>query len=248
MSNKIVVPAGLILAGLLIAGAIVYTNYNDSQSVTENSSEESPISLEEAGEKVLTFINNNVLQGQGQGEASLVQAIEENGVYKVDFKVGEQEGYWRISKDGQLIFPQAINLNEYTEPVEEAGTTIGAFSVSSDEICREDDKPVIYFFGSDSCPHCSWEHPIIKEVMAKFEGLISFHDNMSNDEDREIFNKYSTGGVPAIVMGCQYYRVGSGEMSGEEEEAKNLTAITCKLTNNQPENICSEVQSLINEI
>ena len=166
----------------------------------------------------------------------------------MDFKVGEQEGYWRISRDGQFIFPQTIDLNEYSEPADKIGTTIGNFSVSSDNICEEDGKPVIYFFGSESCPHCAWEHPVIKEVMAKFEGLVSFHDNMSNNEDKEIFNKYSTGGVPTLVMGCQYYRVGSGEMSGEEEEARNLTAIACKLTNNQPKDVCGEVQDLINEI
>ena len=246
MNNKIIVPTGLVLAGLLIAGAIVYTNYNNPQCAAENSSEEGSLSLEEAGEKVLAFINNNVLQGQG--EASLVNTIEESGVYKVDFKVGEQEGYWRISRDGQFIFPQTIDLNEYSEPADKIGTTIGNFSVSSDNICEEDGKPVIYFFGSESCPHCAWEHPVIKEVMTKFEGLVSFHDNMSNNEDKEIFNKYSTGGVPTLVMGCQYYRVGSGEMSGEEEEARNLTAIACKLTNNQPKDVCGEVQDLINEI
>jgi len=49
-------------------------------------------------------------------------------------------------------------------------------------------------------------------------------------------------------MGCKYYRVGSGESSGIDEEAKALTAITCKLTNGQPGNVCSAVQDLIDQI
>ena len=238
MDNKIIIPLGLVLAGVLIAGAIVYTNYNSPQCEIANNEEEA-VSLEDAGKKVLTFINNNVLQ-EGQGEASLIQTVEENGIYKVDFKVGEQEGYWRISKDGQLIFPQAINLSEYVDKAEETGKTIGNFSVSSDEVCLEDGKPIVYFFGSESCPYCTWEHPIVKEVMGKFGGFVSFKDNMDNEEDRDVFNKYSTGGIPALVLGCKYYRVGSGESGGEETEKENLTQLVCDLTQNQPEEICQK--------
>ena len=238
MDNKIIIPLGLVLAGVLIAGAIVYTNYNNPECETANKEGE-VLSLEDAGRKVLDFINSNVLQ-EGQGEASLIEAIEENGVYKVDFKVGEQEGYWRISKDGQLIFPQAINLSEYADKAEETGKTVGNFSVSSDEICLEDGKPIIYFFGSESCPHCNWEHPIVNEAMAQFEGQISFHDNMDSDADMDVFNKYSTGGIPALVLGCKYYRVGSGESVGEEQEKENLNQLVCELTGSQPEEICQK--------
>ncbi len=56
----------------------------------------------------------------------------------------------------------------------------------------------------------------------------------------EVFQKYSTGGIPTLVLGCQYYRVGSGETAGEEQEIKDLTGLICKLTNNQPAEICQE--------
>jgi len=55
-----------------------------------------------------------------------------------------------------------------------------------------------------------------------------------------IFSKYSaTGSIPAIVIGCQYYRIGSGEGAGEDSEKQTLTKLICNLTGNQPESICN---------
>ncbi|KPJ54815.1 hypothetical protein AMJ47_03115 [Parcubacteria bacterium DG_72] len=241
--NKLLIPLVLLIAGILIAGAIFYTSYSKSQSDIL----EGQVSAEEAGNIVMDFINNNLLKGQAQ-QASLLGAAEENGLYKISFEVEGQQVEWRASRDGRFIFPQIIDLEEVEEPIEEAAATIGRFSVSSDDVCLEDGKPIIYFFGSESCPYCQWEHPIMEQVMARFEGFISFHNNMDTGEDMEVFDKYSTGGIPATVFGCQYYRVGSGETLGAEENARALTALTCKLTDNQPEDVCSEIQDLIDRI
>lgn len=242
MNNKLLIPLVLLITGVLIAGAVIYTGYSKSQCELEGQ-----LSTEEAGNKVIDFINNNLLRGQTQ-QASLIGIVEENGIYKINFEVEGQEIEWRASKDGKFVFPQFIDLEEVEEPVEETATTIGRFSVSSDDICLEDGKPIIYFFGSESCPHCQWEHPVMEQVMLRFEGFISFHNNMDTEEDMDVFEKYSTGGIPATVLGCQYYRVGSGENLGAEENARVLTALTCKLTANQPEDVCSEVQDLIDQI
>ena len=120
--------------------------------------------------------------------------------------------------------------------------TIGNFIVSGDEICTENGKPIIYLFGSTFCPHCTWEHPIIEDVTSKFGGHVSFHDNINNPTaDKEIFSKYSPGHIPTIVLGCKYYRVGSGESIGKDQEVKDLTALICNLTNNKPADICPTV-------
>ncbi|MBU2545409.1 thioredoxin family protein [Patescibacteria group bacterium] len=240
MNNKLFIPVAIIIVGVLIAGVVVFTN---------SKSNGGEISLEEASEKVMSFINETVLQGQA--EASLVEIVEENGLYKVKFSVEEEEVDWRITKDGQLIFPQTINLADFNKESEESdtSTTIGNFFVSNDEVIMEDGKPAIYFFGSETCPHCKWEHPIMEEVAKKFEGQISFHNNMDSDADGDVFSKYSKDGyIPTTIIGGKYYRVGSGENLGEEENVKNLTALICKLTNNQPAEVCSQVQDLINSI
>jgi thiol-disulfide isomerase/thioredoxin len=128
--------------------------------------------------------------------------------------------------------------------------TIGNFLIDSNsEVCTELNRPIVYLFGSQSCPHCLWEDPIIKNVTSNFKGLISFHENIDNSNDREIFSKYSTQGyIPLVVIGCKYYRVGSGESFGVEQEAKILTALICSLTNNEPSSVCSGVEDLIKQI
>jgi thiol-disulfide isomerase/thioredoxin len=144
------------------------------------------------------------------------------------------------------------------EPLE---TTIGRFSVTKDEVCQEDNKPSIYYFGYSGCPHCSWNHPIIQAVAKKFPAQIVFHDNMDkldklSEEDSKIMTKYQDihgGAVPFLAFGCKYLRVGSGENpqeadGGKAAEDKNLTAIICKLTNNQPEKVCASVKDLVEQI
>lgn len=234
--NKLI-PIAIIIAGLAIAGVFVYTNYSKCP-VCSQEEEKEIISSDQAAEKLLNFVNNNILRGQV--EASLIETLEEAGFYKVKFEVEDQEVEWQISRDGRFIFPQVIDLTEVVEPAEETEKEIGNFSVSSDEICRENNKPIIYFFGSEGCPHCVWEHPIVEEVAGKFGDEISFHNNMDSEEDMDVFQKYSTGGIPTVVLGCKYYRVGSGESLGKEKEAEALTSLICKLTDNQPSDVCSK--------
>lgn len=234
--NKNTTLIGIIIAAVLIAGAVVYTNYTkclECKQVSTNT-----ISSQEAGEKLVEFVNKNLLDGQIT--ASLIESLEDGDFYKINFEVQGQKVEWRITKDGRFVFPDTIDLTEVKELAEEIGKTEGNFSVSSDEVCKEGDKPIVYFFGSAGCLHCVWEHPIIEEVAAKFGDKISFHNNVDLEADEEVFSKYSTGGIPTLVLGCKYYRVGSGESLGEEEEAKILTSLICELTNNQPGDVCEK--------
>jgi len=132
-------------------------------------------------------------------------------------------------------------------------STIGGFVITKDdEVCYENEKPLIYYFGSSSCPHCSWNHPIMQAVAKKFPTQIAFHDNMDKtNQDQDVQQKYaqiSQGAIPFFVFGCKYARLGSGENYGEVEEAKFLTALICKLTSSQPEKVCTPVKDLIDQI
>jgi thiol-disulfide isomerase/thioredoxin len=172
------------------------------------------------------------------------------------FLGGASFNQWQNQKTGQR--QTEVTASPTPEPTQtqevlgELTSTIGNFSVLEEEVCQEEDKPIIYFFGSQSCPHCTWEHPVFESVVEKFENLVSFHNNMDDFEtDQEVFQKYyqiNGGGIPFMVLGCQYARVGSGENSGEETEAANLTALICKLTDGQPEAVCGEVENLIKQI
>lgn len=232
-------PAAIILAALLIgSGFFIF------QSKCLITSTENKLTTEKAGEKALDFINKYLTSG---ATASLVNVAEDENFYKLDLEINGQEFNSYLTLDGKLLFPQVFNIEEVItaeenrEEIAEKSENIveGSFSeVKDQEVCKENEKPVIYFFGGPSCPHCAWEKPVIEKVASKFKDSISFHNNYGTDEDNDIFSMYSSGGVPALVLGCKYYRLGSGEAIGAEGEEEALTSLICKLTDNQPAEIC----------
>jgi len=165
---------------------------------------------------------------------------------------------------GEAQNKNVLSVNASPTPIpttEPLATTIGHFSVTKDEVCKKDEKPVIYFFGGSFCPHCQWNHPIVQKVAKEFADQVIFRDNMDklNDlsgDDKEVYDKYQAihgGAVPFLVFGCKYLRLGSGEDmqakdGGKAAEEKNLTALLCKLTDNQPEKICASVKDLVEQV
>jgi len=152
-----------------------------------------------------------------------------------------------IGISGMFVKPQPDQ-----EGVKVIADTIGGFKVTDQEVCLKDGKPIIYFFGSNSCPHCRWEHPILSDVAKQFSDYISFHDNMNSQNDAEIYQKYknqNSGYIPFLVAGCKYVRLGSGEQYGEATERQYLTAIMCKLTGSSSD-LCksSEIASIVSQI
>jgi len=253
-------PHNLIIAVLLIAVvALGYLQFGRDLIAPGG------LSKNAAVDSAMAFINQNMIQPGGPEAQLNGEVNEEAGLYKFTIKVQGQDFTVYVSKDGNLLFPQGpINIKEALEKKANATTsdatttnngpatnpeqTIGGFNVTTEEVCLENGKPVVYFFGSNGCPHCKWEHPIVQKVMKQFEGQVVFHDNMDNSKDMEIFSKYSQGGIPTLVIGCKYYREGSGEQEGEETDAKNITALICKITAGQPASACSGVADLVNQI
>ena len=243
-NKNLIIIALLIVCGVLAAG-LVYTQFAPITPKVE----ENIVSKTEAAKIGLAYINENLLP-QGMEATSSGEVVEEKGLYKFQVEVAGEKIFSYITKDGKILFPQGINLEEEFSSAKtaESGSVIGNFLESGAEVCKEGEKPIVYFFGSQGCPHCTWEHPIIEEVAEQFGDYISFHNNMDSDVDMDVFSQYSTGGIPTLVLGCKYFRVGSGERAGEEEETKVLTALICDLTNNQPVDVCSQVQDLIQQI
>lgn len=207
-----------------------------------------PVTSQEAADKAIKYINNVILSGRGT--ASLVEVTSESCLYKVKIKVGSSDFDTYITQNGELFFPEGRKIAATDlEPQPEVTTTLANFSVAKGaEVCQENGKPLVYFFGSATCPHCQWEHPIVEAVVKDFGDTIAFHNNMDSTADQDIFSQYSDGSIPAVVIGCKYYRVGSGENLGEEKEANALKAIICKVTGNQPEGVCSSVSELMTQV
>jgi len=166
------------------------------------------------------------------------------------FAIGSMWTELRVMKNKKAEVP--VEQEKVLDKKEEEKVlTVGNFVVIEKEICYEEEKPIIYMFGSSNCPHCTWEHPIFEKVVALFGDKISVRDNMDNTTDSAVFEEYSDingGAIPFMLFGCRYTRLGSGERSGEAEEVKNLTAIICRLTNGEPGEVCDSVSELVEKI
>lgn len=211
-------------------GVMVYQNQITSPNGSSQDNNQD-VSAQIAAQKAMKYINQYLI-GDGSGVFTSVSE-EKVSFYKFSFNYGGKEWDSYVSVDGKNVIPS--NSYEIPDLVDsEVKEVEGNFKEIVDaEICKENGKPIVYFFGSTTCPHCEWEKPIIKAVANSFGDMISYHENIDSQNDMDIFNKYSTGGVPTIVIGCKYYRVGSGEQAGEEAEKQVLTKLICNITDNQ---------------
>lgn len=123
----------VIIAVVIIGGAIIYTNQKNLPET---------LSPQKAAEKAIGFINQNMLQGEIT--ASLIDVTESNGLYKMKFKVEEEEIESYVSLDGQLLFFQPIDMGEISSPAQEES--------QSQEI-PETDIPDVKLFVMSYCPY-----------------------------------------------------------------------------------------------
>lgn len=157
MNNK-TIPVVIIAVGLLIVGVIIYTNYTKPSGEEDVVEEEGEVlSLEEAGERVISFIDENILQGQTP--ISLIETLEEDGLYIVRFKVEGEEVEWRITKNGELIFPQVIDLRE----IEAEAESEQASSLESFAKCLTEKG--MKFYGASWCSWCAKQKELFAEAV-----------------------------------------------------------------------------------
>lgn len=158
-------------------------------------------------------------------------------------------------KETTELVPQAQSPTSVPTP--SFPSTLGNFLVTDREICKEEEKPSVYFFGSASCPHCVWEKPVVKEVFDQFKDEIAYHENFDASNDSEVLMSYSDinpGYIPFLVLGCKYARVGAGENLGTTDaesqklEKEALSAILCKLTDGKPASVCDLLKEKTSQV
>jgi len=231
-------PLAIVLTAVVLAGAYIYISKRSGSA--DNTCVAQALTLDEAKEKALKYINEVVLAGQTT--AVIKEISEERCLFKATITIngGDYDTY--LTKDGSLFFREGEKI------VEPKKVTLGEFTVNNETVCRENGKPAVYFFGSITCPHCVWEKPIIESLAENFKDYVAFKIRIDSQEDIDVFSKYSNGSIPTLILGCNYSRIGSGEAVGEETESKNLTAIICKLTNGQPGDVCDSVKELTAQV
>ena len=128
MNKKHLLPFIIVLViVILIGGNLLYINRGKIAWLNK----EKTLSSQEAAQKALDYINNVL---QGRATASLTEVSEGNGVYKINLKIGEEKYEFYVTKNGEILFTEGIDLEsspQITQTPETQGTpTIGNFFVS----------------------------------------------------------------------------------------------------------------------
>ncbi len=107
---KNLITCSFILVGIVIGAAAVYFNPGIFNIQATQGQEDGFLSLDQVSEKTIKFINESILQGQGA--ASIIEAVEENGIYRIKLNIEGDEFDTYVTKDGNLLFPQSIDMAE----------------------------------------------------------------------------------------------------------------------------------------
>ena len=131
MTNKILLPASIVLAGLIAAGAFFYFN------------QAGVLAPEEVAEMAINYINENF--DIGDNTASLVSVVDEGSVYKIKLTIGEQEYESFATKDGKLLFPDGYELTPAAK--EETSNQNQTINI------EKRDRPDVKLFVMSYCPY-----------------------------------------------------------------------------------------------
>ncbi len=122
---------GLLLVVLLLV--VAFVSFNGLSLFSSKGD------INKVAEDALSFINENILLEEGV-MASLVEKVEESGLYRLKLKIGEDEFDSYITKDGEILFPQFIKIKE--DPEEELLAGI-----------EKTDRPDVRLFVMSYCPY-----------------------------------------------------------------------------------------------
>ncbi len=121
----------VLAAAVLLAAAGAYFFYSGGSC----SFEKATLSLDQASQKTLDFVNESI---QEEGiTASLVEAVEESGVYQIEMDIADTKYVSFITKDGRFLFPSGYDLKQ----------------VEEDKKSEKTDRPDVKLFVMSYCPY-----------------------------------------------------------------------------------------------
>ena len=132
----------IVVVAFLIGGGGTYFYLNQIGKIPEL------LTPQQAADKAINYINQNLLQ-QGM-TASLVGVTEENGIYRINLKVGENEFESYVTENGKILFVQGIDL-DYVPP-SPTPTTQGEEGGTTGETTKQD-IPDVKLFVMSYCPY-----------------------------------------------------------------------------------------------
>lgn len=166
--TKYSTPIAIVLAGLIVAGAIVFV---DLRKEKETSLSQEKTLAQQIGEKALDYVNKNILRGGMK--ASLIEAVEdkEMRLVKMKLKIGEDEFDSYATLDGKYLFPQVFNMEEEKEEGTKVSKTPSTPEGKSCEELKKTDKPLLEAFVVSKCPFGTQMQRILLEIVKNIPQL-----------------------------------------------------------------------------
>ncbi len=193
-SNRNLIPIAIIVAALIIGGIFFYIN--------RQGKEEGILSPQAAAQRAIDFINQNK-EGFRLAEdmnVSLVDVVEESGIYKIRLKIGDQEFPSYVTKDGKLLFPQeGINLDEKIPVAEEpAGRTPPPIDMPEEKLvalakCLSEKG--VKFYGTHWCPACTAQKEMFGEA-AKYLPYIECASDRASPQELAMCEEANVRSIP----------------------------------------------------
>jgi len=120
-----------------------------------------------------------------------------------------------------------------------------SFIETDNEVCKQDDKPIIRLFATSWCPHCQWikdtyikvvnDYVNQKKIVAYYwevdkndDLLTKEKEDKISESELEIFKEFNPRqSIPTFVFGCKYYRIGNAheaqnDLASEESEFRSI--------------------------
>lgn len=163
--KKIYLLAGVIILLVLISGL-----YKNIEMPSLFFSGEKTITADQAKDKALLFIKENLVQpGTVVG---IKRVAEEYGMYKITLNVGEQsqdiDAY--ITKDGKKFFPQVMDIAKTEEDKKKT-----AEENAKPEDIAKTDKPTVDLYVMSFCPYGNQAEDTLKPVYDLLKNKVDFN-------------------------------------------------------------------------
>lgn len=159
-------------------------------SLTQSKDKPVVIGLEQAKAKAVNFINDNLMQPGS--EASIKEATEENGLYKMVLDMANgQEITTYLTKDGKKFFPQVMDIEEVEKQNEQKKAQQEASQTQTMADVPKSEKPKVELFVMSHCPYGTQIEKGILPVLDTLGNKVDFelkfcdyamHDKMELDE------------------------------------------------------------------
>ncbi len=149
-----------VLAALLLASV-----FSGTSSVSQNPK---ALDINEFSLKMKGFIQSSLLSAPA--EVSIQNITEENGLYRFSVLLnGKLAGTSYATKDGTLLFPQAIDVEKIIQE-----RTAAAEKANESSMPQKSDVPKVQLFVMSQCPYGVQAENAIKPVLDALSGKISF--------------------------------------------------------------------------